>query len=218
MDKHKHGSPPDTLGMSADEMRRLGYRVVDMVVDRALGRGGEPVARADDPENLMALLGGPLPQQPMDPDASLELMARVALSNMQHGDHPRYLARVPGPASFAAILGEWMGTGFNAITTTWGGSAGTATVELVVIAWLAEMLGLPGHCEGVLVSGGSLGSLTGFAVARAELGPGVAYFTDQTHASLPRNLRHLGWRDGDLHMLDSDDALRLSPARLAAAI
>jgi len=25
---------PDTLGMSADEMRRLGHRVVDMVVDR----------------------------------------------------------------------------------------------------------------------------------------------------------------------------------------
>lgn len=31
------GYPPDTLGLEDEEMRRLGYRVVDMVVDR-LGR------------------------------------------------------------------------------------------------------------------------------------------------------------------------------------
>ncbi len=210
--------PPDNLGMDAEEMRRLGYRVVDLVVDRALGRGDEPVIREAEPGALQAALGGPLPEAPMDADASLDLLAEVALAHMQHGDHPRYFARVPGPASFAAILGEWLGTGFNTIATTWGGAAGPATLELVVTGWLAELLGLPAHSEGVLLSGGSLANLTAFAVARSELGAGVAYYTDQTHISLPRNLRALGWQPEQMRILATDDSLRMDPETLRKAV
>ena len=210
--------PPDTLGLDADEMRRLGYKVVDMVVDRAMRRNAEPAIRTGAPEELRAALGGAVPEEPMDPDASLELMAEVALAHQQHGDHPRYFARVPGPASFAAILGEWMGTGFNTIASSWGGGSGPATVELVVVDWLAELLGLPRHTEGVLLSGGSLANLTAFGAARAETGPGVAYLTDQTHASLPRDLRALGWAEDDIRTLPADARWRMDPERLAAAL
>ncbi len=210
--------PPDILGLEADQMRRLGYRMVDLVLENALGRQQAPVIAVRDPADLARDLGGPLPEAPGDPEAALDTLARVALLNMQHGDHPRYFARVPGPAAFAAILGEWLGTGFNAIATSWGGSSGPSTVELVVIGWLAEMLGLPGTTEGVLLSGGSLASLTAFGVARNELGPGVAYFTDQTHSSLPRDLKLLGWAEDDLRPLTSDAHFRLDPARLRAAI
>src|SRR6056297_3656731 len=36
---------PDTLGLSAEEMRRLGHKVVDMVVDRLERRDTEPVVK-----------------------------------------------------------------------------------------------------------------------------------------------------------------------------
>lgn len=212
------GVPADTLGLTAEEMRRLGYRVVDLVVDRAMRRNQEHAILEASPETLLARLGGPLPEEPGDPDAALELMAEVALSHQQHGDHPRYFARVPGPASFAAILGEWMGTGFNTIATSWGGGSGPAAVELVAIRWLADLLGMPEETEGVLVSGGSLGNLTAFAVARSEIGPGVAYLTDQTHSSLPRDLRALGWAEDDIRLLPADAGLRMSAAELSAAI
>ncbi|WP_196780544.1 pyridoxal phosphate-dependent decarboxylase family protein [Roseovarius gahaiensis] len=210
--------PPDTLGMSADDMRRLGHRVVDMVVDRFERRNTEAVITTGDASDLTTQLGGPLPDAPIDPDTTLDLMAQVALQNMQHGDHPRYFARVPGPASFAAILGEWMGTGFNTICASWGGGSGPAVVETTVCTWVAEMLGLPAQTEGVLLSGGSLANLTGFCVARSEIGSGVAYLTDQTHASLPRNLRQMGLPEDHIHILPSDDALRLSADTLQSAI
>lgn len=212
------GVPPDTLGMQVDEMRRLGYRVVDLVVDRALRRNEEHAILTGDPADLLARLGGPLPECPMDPDASLDLMAAVVLSHQQHGDHPRYFARVPGPCSFAAILGEWMGTGFNTISSSWGGGSGPAAVEMVAVEWMRQMLGLPEGTEGVLVSGGSIGNLTGFAAARAELGHGVAYCSDQTHSSLPRDLREMGCPAGHVRILESDDGYRMSVARLKAAI
>ena len=210
--------PADTLGMDPEEMRRLGHKVVDMVVDRALRRNAEHAILTGDPAELMARLGGALPEGPMDPDASLELMAEWALSHQQHGDHTRYFARVPGPASFAAILGEWMGTGFNTISASWGGGSGPAAVEMVVVGWIAELLGMPAHTEGVLVSGGSLANMTGFAVARCELGHGVAYYTDQTHSSLPRDLQQMGCHDGHLHKITSDDSYRMSAQSLRDAI
>lgn len=210
--------PADTLGLSPDEMRRLGHKVVDMVVDRFERRNAEPVITTGDADTLAQKLGGALPKDPMSPDASLDLMAEVALTHMQHGDHPRYFARVPGPASFAAVLGDWMGTGFNTICASWGGGSGPAIIENTVISWVAEMLGLPDHTEGVLLSGGSLANFTGFSVARSEIGHGVAYLTDQTHASLPRNLRQMGLSDEDIRILPSDDDLRMCPETLSTAI
>lgn len=212
------GYAADTLGMDPEEMRRLGHKIVDMVVDRQLRKASEHAILTGDPADLMARLGGALPEDPMDPDASLELMAAVALSHQQHGDHPRYFARVPGPCSFAAILGEWMGAGFNTISSSWGGGSGPATVEMVVIEWMRQMLGLPEGTEGVLVSGGSIGNLTGFAAARSELGHGVAYCCDQTHSSLPRDLREMGCPEGHVRILESDDTYRMSVRRLKAAI
>jgi len=210
--------PADTLGMDPAEMRRLGHKVVDMVVDRLERRNSEPVLVTGSAPALAEQLGGPLPESPQDPDASLELMAEIAFGHMQHGDHPRYFARVPGPAAFASTLGEWMGTGFNAINASWGGASGPATVETTVCSWVAEMLGLPAHSEGVLLSGGSMANFTGFCVARTEIGAGVAYLTDQTHASLPRNLRQMGLDADEIRILPSDDGLRMCPDSLVAAI
>lgn len=210
--------PADTLGMDPATMRRLGHKVVDMVVDRLERRNTEAVITTGKADDLTARLGGPLPDAPSDPDAALDLLAEVALTNMQHGDHPRYFARVPGPAAFAATLGDWLGTGFNTICASWGGGSGPAVVETTVCTWVAEMLGLPARTEGVLLSGGSMANFTGFCVARSEIGAGVAYLTDQTHASLPRNLRQMGLSPEQIRILPSDDALRMSAETLAHAI
>lgn len=208
----------DTLGMSADDMRRLGHKVVDLVVDRLQRRNAEAALVTGTPAELMQALGGQLPEQPMDADASLELLAEVALAYQQHGDHPRYFARVPGPNSFAAVLGEWLGTGFNTISASWGGGSGPATVELVVIDWLRQMIGLPSGTEGVLVSGGSIANVTAFLAARSELGRGVSYFTDQTHSSLHRDLIAMGCIDEHMHKMPSDDNYCMSIDTLEAAV
>ena len=116
----------------------------------------------------------------------MQTLVDVALSNMQHGDHPRYFARVPGPSSYAGVLGDWLGTGFNVIAASWAGSSGPSTVELVALDWLRQLLGLPEETEGILMSGGSLSNMTALAAARAHLGSGVAYLsirpTRRSHA------------------------------------
>ena len=210
--------PSDSLGMDPAEMRRLGHWVVDEVVDHHERLADGPAIITGDAADLRAALGGPLPREPGDPLTAMRTLTEVALANMQHGDHPRYFARVPGPSSFAAVLGEWLGTGYNVNVASWGGGSGPATVELVALEWLREAIGLPAGTEGVLVSGGSMGNITAIAAARAHAGAGVAYLSDQTHSSIGRGLVALGFAPEDIHTLDSDVDLRLPVDRLTEAI
>lgn len=217
-------TPPSAAGMDtglqipAEEMRRLGYWVVDQVVDHFAHGAQGPVTHRGDAEALWSSLGGPVPQEPGDPEAAMRLLTEVAFGHMQHGDHPRFFARVPSPSSFAGVLGEWLGSGFNAIAASWGGGSGPATVELVVLAWLRDALGMPAETEGVLLSGGSLASVTALAAARAHVGPGVAYLSDQTHASIPRGLRSIGFSADEIRILESDAQHRLPTSSLMHAL
>jgi aromatic-L-amino-acid decarboxylase len=212
------GGLADTLGMSADEMRRLGYRVVDMVVEHLAQRGNEPAIQTGDFTELMGELGGPVPENPGNADAALDLLVKVALANQQHGDHPRFMARVPGPSSFAAILGDWLGTGYNTIASSWIGASGPTTVELVVIDWLRQLLGLPSGTEGILMSGGAMASFTALSLARTTYGNGAAYISDQTHYTVKRNLLQLGFAEEHIRVLPTDDAFRMPIPALAAAV
>ncbi len=199
-------------------MRALGYWVVDRVVGHLEGIAESPAVVTGTPDELRAALGGPPPEDPGDPAAALRTLADVALAHMQHGEHPRNFARVPGPSSYAGVLGEWLATGFNAIAASWTGGSGPATVELVVIDWLRQLLGLPDTTEGILVSGGSLASVTALVVARNEVGAGTVYLSDQTHSSIVRGLFALGFPGSDVRVLTSDGRQRLSVEALREAL
>jgi len=111
----------------------------------------------------------------------------------------------------------------NAISTSWVGGSGPAALELVVADWLAQLLGMPAGTEGVLLSGGSVSSLTALHTAReAKLGAhdpaATVYLSDQTHASVVRALRVLGFAPERIRTLPADAAFRLEPAAVAAAM
>ena len=210
--------PPEILAVDPDLMRQLGYEVVDRTINHLLGLGDMPAIREGNPSTLRAALGGPLPRAPHDLSTDLDLLAETALSNQQHGDHPRYFARVAGPSSFPGILADWLGTGLQSVAASWGGASGPTTVELVALDWLREALGLAEDCEGILLSGGSMANINGLIAARHLGGPGVVYLTDQTHASIPRGLRAMGQPSEELRFVNTDQGLRLSPDALRNAI
>jgi glutamate/tyrosine decarboxylase-like PLP-dependent enzyme len=209
--------PTDPLGLSVERFRELAHALVDRVADHWTDIDRMAVIQqAEDASR--AALSGPVPLGPGDVDGLIETLAEHALRNMQHGGHPRYFARVPGPTSLTGILGEWLATGYNGIASSWAGGSGPSTVELVVTSWLAELMGLPPETEGVLVSGGSLGNITALAAARAAGYGGPAYISDQTHSSILRGLRLLGYGDEHIRVIPATDRFRLSLADARSAV
>jgi aromatic-L-amino-acid/L-tryptophan decarboxylase len=212
------------LSLPPEEMRRLGYLVVDRIVEHLEALPDLPPIRAGDAGALRAALGGPPPEQPSDPERALELLFEQVLPFGQLGDHPRFFARIGSPSNYVGVLADAAASGFNVFTGSWTGGAGAATVELVVVDWLRELCGLPGESEGVLVSGGSTGTIKALAAARmTRLGgrpePGaVVYASDQAHASNARALDVLGFAPEQLRRLPADTAFRLAPAAVHEAM
>src|SRR5215218_9471840 len=177
---------PEPLSLPPDEMRRLGYRVVDRIVAH-LGELGElPPIRVGEAESLRAALGGPPPEAPGDADAALDTLFEQVLPFVQHPDHPRFLARIGSPSNFISVLADLASAGYNVFTGSWTGGSGPSTVELVVLDWLRSLCGMPDGTEGVLVTGGSVASLVGLAAARTARGPGLVYVSPESHASVAR--------------------------------
>ena len=92
-----------------------------------------------------------------------------------------------------------------------------------MLDWFREWVGYPEGAAGVLVSGGSAANLTAIACAReALIGPMspriVVYTSDQTHSSVARAARHLGFRPDQIRVLPTDARFRMRPQDLVAAI
>ena len=122
--------PADLLDIDPERMRELGYWVVDRTIEHLTSLGERAAVSTADHADLMRLLGGPLPLEPSSVEEGLVALADVALENQQHGDHPRYFARVPGPSSYAAILGDWLAIGMQSIASSWGGGSGTKIIYI----------------------------------------------------------------------------------------
>jgi aromatic-L-amino-acid decarboxylase len=213
------GSP---LALDPELMRRLGYQTVDMLVDRITGPAG-PVVRSATPAELHQRLSMPPPEGPAAFDEILAGLERDVLPFVARISHPGYLAFIPGEGTWPGALGDLIGSALNVDTCWWLGASGPSALELVVLEWFRQWIGYPEEAAGVLVSGGSAANLTALACAReARIGVmdahAVVYMSDQTHSSLARAARALGFRPDQVRVIPTDQRTRMRPDALRGAI
>src|SRR4051794_21731313 len=101
------------LRMESDELRALGHRIVDLIVEHSESVGELPPTRAASPAALRQRLAGPPPDAPGDANAALDRLLAEVFPYIQHGDHPRYFARVPGPSNAVGALADALCAGLN---------------------------------------------------------------------------------------------------------
>lgn len=195
-------------------MRRLGYRVVDLLVRHFAAMRDGPVGAKGEPEELMARLSGLPSEMPADPHALLSRLEKDVFPNNLHVDHPRFFAFVPGPGNFVSTMADALASGFNVFNGTWLGGSAAAAIELNVIDWFRGFCGFPETAGGLFVSGGSVANLTALhAARRARLGDAIEgatiYFSDQTHYSIERALRVIGFAREQFRKVPSNDRFQL---------
>jgi aromatic-L-amino-acid decarboxylase len=206
------------LELPPEEMRRLGYRVIDRIVEHWATLDDQPPVVVGEAASLREALVAPAPEAPGDPDAALDRLFDEILPWTTRPIHPRFFARVSSPSNYVSALADAVASGFNVLGTSWVASSGPSTVELAVVEWLRGWCGMPEGSEGLLVSGGSTASLTALVAAREARGGegGVVYVSDQAHASILRDLRVMGERE--VRVLPSDGSSRLAVDAVAAAV
>src|SRR5438045_9206724 len=160
---------PAQLALSEDEMRQLGYRVVDILVRHFADGRSEPVGAKGAPGDLIARFAGGPPDEPTDLRQLLARLEKDVFPNNLHVDHPRFFAFVPGPGNFVSTMADALVAGFNIFNGTWLGASAAAAVELGVVRWLCRSCGFPTAAGGLFVSGGSMANLTALVAAGRSL-------------------------------------------------
>ena len=211
------------LQLDSETMRRLGYAVVDRLVDWQAGLRDMPVSRSATRAETEALLRERAPANGTDFDTLLDRLFDTAIPLGARVDHPRFFAFVPGNATWPGALGDFIAAGVNVFQGTWLASAGVSQLELVVLDWFKEWIGYPDEAAGLLVSGGSAANLTALACARRQSGGGHdssarIYFSAETHSSFMRAVRILGFHDEQSRIIPCDGDQRMSLDALAAAV
>lgn len=214
---------PARLEIDPDAMRRMGYRMVDMVVDHWARMADKPAAVDLEIADVRPHLVEPLPEAPGDWEAALEQARERVFESMGQIAHPRFLAFVPGPSNPVGALADILTSGYNTAASLWRETPGPAELELVTLDWLRELVGLAEGSEGVFTSGGSVANLVGIAAGRTatvgeEIHDAVAYCGGQTHSSVARGFRILGFRRDQLRAIPVDGDFRIEMDALRAAI
>lgn len=209
------------MEMAPDEMRRLGYRVIDELVSRWTHLREDAAWEGATRQELEPILGGPAPESPGNPDDIIRTALEKILTKAGRIDHPRFFAFIPSSNTWPGLMGELLAAGFNVFQGTWLESAGPSQLELVVLDWFREWLGFPDTGGGVLTSGGSAANLGALVAAREAAGNphnAVVYVSDQGHSSLERAARIAGIPGENVRKVRTGEAFRMDLGALAMAV
>jgi glutamate/tyrosine decarboxylase-like PLP-dependent enzyme len=215
--------PDNPLELDPARMRELGHQVVDLLVDRIASLDSQPAWRGAGRAELEARLrtGPPTEAEPFE--SLLRVLREDVLEHAARVDHPRFLGFVPGSPTWPGVLADFIASAHNVFAGSWLGGSGPAQIELVVLDWFKEWLGLPANATGLFTSGGSAATLMALAAAR-QLRTGahdprlVLYLSSECHSSVERAARILGFAPERVRKLEAGDDYTLDPPVLTAAI
>ena len=155
--------------MPADRFRAAGHRLVDQIAALLESIPGRPVTRDESPSAVREALAldGPLPEAGEDADAVLESAVRLIADHSLFNGHPRFFGYITAPPAPVGILGDFLAAALNPNVGAWVLSPAASEVERQTVRWIAELVGYPSGCGGLLVSGGNMANLVCFFAARA---------------------------------------------------
>jgi aromatic-L-amino-acid/L-tryptophan decarboxylase len=213
---------------SADEVRRIGYRAVDIIAEYLSELPRRPVFR---PYPGKLTEAAPVAGAPIDAVLD-DFVERVAPYPFGNG-HPRFFAWVNSPPHLLGVFAEALAAAMNPSVA--GGNHAAVHVEHQVVRWFAELAGFPGDSTGLLVSGGSMATLTALTVARHRAAQRagidvrtagmqgherkfVLYLGSEGHGSARKAAELLGIGSANTRTIASDGQDRLRPDELRTQI
>ncbi|HEX5817377.1 MAG TPA: aminotransferase class V-fold PLP-dependent enzyme [Gemmatimonadales bacterium] len=223
------------LHMDADEFRRVGYALVDAVADFLPSLPGRPVTRAESPNEVQALLdaSAPLPADGTDAATLLARTTRLLFEHSLFNGHPRFFGYITSSPAPIGMLGDLLAAAVNANVGAWRLGPMATEIEAQTVRWIAELVGYPATCGGLLVSGGNMANIVGLLAARRAAADwdirtkGLAdpaarrlrvYASAETHTWIQKAADLAGLGTDAIRWIPTDDRLRMDVGALRATL
>jgi glutamate/tyrosine decarboxylase-like PLP-dependent enzyme len=213
-----------------DDPRPLLQRTAEIAADFLVRLPDRAVWPGTDLAELRAALGGPMPEDPADPQAVIEALARDAESGIVATAGPRYFGFVVGGGVPAALAADWLTSAWDQNAGLYALSPAGAVAEEVAASWLIDLFGLPMESSVGFTTGATMASFTALAAARNRVlervgwnvetdgyvgAPPIAVVAgDEAHVTIFVSLQMLGLGRERVHRVASDEQGRMRPEAL----
>jgi aromatic-L-amino-acid decarboxylase len=213
------------LEMTEDQFRSLGHDLVDRVAGFLASIRTYPVTASRSAEEVRASLNATrvLPEQGRDPGALLREAADLLFEHSLFNGHPRFYGYITSSAAPIGMLADLLAAAINANVGAWKLAPMATETEGQVIRWLAQFIGYPTDCGGLLLSGGNMANLTCFLAARVAqadwdvrkqgvaAGPRLCvYASAETHTWIHKAADLAGLGTDAIHWIDGQQTMDLN--------
>ena len=218
--------------MEPGEFRALGYWLVDRIAEFLGDLRERAVTAGESPAQVRAVLGRrPLPERGAPASEILEEAWRLLERHSLFNGHPRFAGYVTSSAAPIGALADLLAAALNPNAGAWILSPMATEIEAETVRWIAEFLGYPASCGGLLVSGGNMANFVGFLAARRAKGGSeirsrgagaaghlLAYASTETHTWLQKAADLFGLGTDSLRWIPTGRDFRIDLAALREAI
>jgi glutamate/tyrosine decarboxylase-like PLP-dependent enzyme len=229
-------TPPldPALTLDGEGFRAWGHRAVDLAADYLAGMRDRPVFQPMAEQERADLLSLALPTAPLPTEEIFDFVRTAIYPHPMGNGHPRFFGWANSPPFPIGALAELLAAAFNPSCA--GGDHAAIYLERAVVRWLMELTTFPTEGSmGLLVSGGSMATLTALAAARqraiereggdvrrdgvqGRTAPLILYLSAEGHSCITKATELLGLGSANIRTIPVDADYRLNLAALRTAI
>ena len=165
-----------------------------------------PVLAQVKPGELSAKLPPAAPEEPESFGDVLRDLDELLLPALTNWQSPRFFSYFAVTASEPGILAELIAATLNQVAIVWRASPASTELELRVVDWVRQLLGLPDGWHGHIEDTASTSTLAALIAARHVTGRNVVVCSEHAHSSVEKNARMLGM---ELRKVPTDEELRM---------
>ncbi|MEL7469796.1 MAG: pyridoxal-dependent decarboxylase [Pseudomonadota bacterium] len=201
-----------------------GASYLEDVVDR-------PVRAQVSPGEIAALIGDGPPEAGEGIEPVFADFERIVPDGMTHWQHPRFFAYFPANAAPVSMIADMLTTQMAAQCMLWQTSPAATEIEIKMVDWLRQAIGLPDGFKGTLQDSATTATFCAVLTMREKAldwagnrdglasGPRLrVYASAQTHSSIDKAVQLAGIGRENLVKIPTRADYGMDPVALAEAI
>src|SRR5260370_10515587 len=182
------------LEPNREAMEQLVRTSAERVIEHVATLASQRASDTEGAEEAARAAIEPMPEAGVALDSLLDLFFERILPKGFNTASPGTLSHVTGGGLFHSAVADFIALATNPYVGYFGTSPGCAQIDMTVVRWFCDLLGLPPSAGGVLTSGASMATLTAIVTARTlrlgeDFTKGTLYASDQVHQSIRNAIR-----------------------------
>ena len=229
LDDLKYRKAP--LELSSEEFRTLGYRLIDRIASQFETIRERSVTPDESLSVVRRAIGADqgLPVTGAECRAMLEEVTDTLFQHSLFNAHPRFWGYITSGPAPIGVLGDLLASAVNPNVGAWKLAPAATEIEAQTVRWIAELIGYPTDCGGLMVSGGNMANFVCFLAARRAkvewniresglAGDGSQrlriYAATSTHTWIQKAADLFGHGTDAIRWIETDQEQRMNPEAL----